>query len=325
MNTIETTVPVWSHPTCLEHLPPLGHPEHPGRLRVLLEQLREQPGPWDVRREVPLPPEDDTLGVVRWIHDSAYIERFREASENAPTVLDSPDNPISSGSFRSALAAAGLVTSAALEAANNRLHSVFLAVRPPGHNAAPDRAKGFCFFNNVALAAEILSRSWHVPLLIADFDAHHGGGTQQLFYDRGDIGYVSVHRHPFFPGTGAADETGEGPGLGTTRNVPLAAGADDEVYASAFETALDEIATRLRPAVILVSAGFTAHVDDPVGGMQVTESGFARVGRAVAQAAETYAGGRVLSVLEGGYHPRALAVSVRAYLRELTGVSGAIH
>lgn len=325
MNTTVGTISVWSHPACLEHLPPLGHPDHPGRLRVLLEELSREPGPWDMRSEAPLQPEEDTLGVVRWIHDSDYIRRFRHACENAPTVLGSPDNPVSPGSFRSALAAAGLATTAALEAANNRLRSAFLAVRPPGHNAAADRARGFCFFNNVALAAEILSRAWHAPLLIVDFDAHHGGGTQRLFYERADIGFVSVHRHPFFPGTGAADETGAGPGLGTTRNVPLAAAADDDIYASAFETALDEIAARLRPALILVSAGFTAHVDDPVGGMRVTESGFARMGRGIAEAAARYADGRVLTVLEGGYHPRALARSVCAYLRGLAGTSQTIN
>jgi len=136
------------------------------------------------------------------------------------------------------------------------------------------------------------------------------------------VGYVSVHRYPFFPGTGTAEETGEGAGAGTTRNVPLASGADDGVFATAFENALEEVGARLRPAAVLVSAGFDAHRLDPVGGMRVTDSGFRRVTAAIVQAAQAWSGGRVLSVLEGGHHPAALGSAVRAHVEVLAGCGG---
>ncbi len=169
----------------------------------------------------------------------------------------------------------------------------------------------------MALAAEIVVESWGKPVLIADFDAHHGNGTQQRFFDRPDVGYVSVHAFPGFPGTGTADEIGVGSGVGATRNVPLAAGADDAIFCAAFEGALDEVASRLRPAAIIVSAGFDAHVSDPLGGMRVSEAGFRRLSAAVAAAAHRWAGGRVLSFLEGGFDLQALANCARIHVEEL--------
>ena len=264
-------------------------------------------------------PEDDALGVVRWIHEEPYLRRFRAAVAAAPGTLDGPDNPVSEGTFRAALAAAGITVRAALDLVNGRMDRAFLAVRPPGHHALPGRAMGFCFFANAALAAELIARALQSPVLVVDFDVHHGNGTQQIFWERPDVGYLSVHRWPFFPGTGAADETGSGKGAGTTRNVPLAAGAGDDLVASALEAGLEELGGRLRPAVIVVSAGFDAHAEDPVGGLGVTEQGFHRIGRAIAQAADSWANGRVLAVLEGGYHPRAMARSAAAWLEGLAG------
>ncbi|MCG6963648.1 MAG: histone deacetylase [Acidobacteria bacterium] len=318
------TVIVRSHPSCLDHVPVLGHPEAPGRLRTVLTSLEDAGGRWELEREAALSPEDDTLGVVRWLHDGALVERLRTASQAAPGYVDSTDNPVSSGSFRAAVAAAGIAVQTALDLVNGRLTRAFLAIRPPGHHAERDRAKGFCFFNNIALVAEVIARAWGVPVLIADYDVHHGNGTQHMFYDRGDVGYLSVHRYPFFPGTGAGDETGEGPGLGMTLNVPLAVGARDAVYASAFEAALEELANRIRPAVILLSAGFDGHQSDPVGGMGLTEEGYRRMTRAVVQASETWSEGRLISVLEGGYHPGATATSVRAHLEELAGLEDGV-
>lgn len=286
----------------------------------MLASLEEPGGPWEVEREAALPSEEDTLGVVRWLHDAALIERLRSVSEAAPGYVDSTDNPVSSGSYRAAVTAAGIAVQTALDLVNGRIDRAFLAVRPPGHHAERDRAKGFCFFNNIALAAEIITRAWGVPVLIADYDVHHGNGTQHMFYDRGDVGYLSVHRYPFFPGTGTGDETGEGTGLGMTLNVPLAVGAGDAIYASGFEAALEELGSRMRPAVILLSAGFDGHRSDPVGGMRLTEDGYRRMTRAVVQAAETWSAGRILSVLEGGYEPGATAASVRAHLEVLAGV-----
>ncbi len=283
----------------------------------MLGALAANGGPWELEQEAVLPPDDDILGVIRWLHEPSLILRLVEAVERAPSTLDGPDNPVSEGTLRAALAAAGLAVQAALDLVNGRLHRAFLAVRPPGHHAEADRAMGFCFFNNAALAAEVIARAWQAPVLVVDFDVHHGNGTQRLFWERPDVGYLSVHRYPFYPGTGAADEVGEGAGRGATRNFPLAVGADDAVYASALEAGLEELGSRLKPAAIVVSAGFDAHAGDPLGGMEVTEAGFERMTRAIVQAAETWGGGRILSLLEGGYDLQALGRSARAHVASL--------
>jgi len=320
MGSLEPLVQVRSHPDCLGHVPPLGHPDPPSRLRAVLDALEAPPvGRWVVDREARFPPEGDILGALRWIHAPEYLERVRAASASAPTTLDSPDCAVSPGTFRAAVAASGLALQAALDLVNGRVHRAFLAVRPPSSHAEQARARGFCFFNAVALAAEVIVRAWNQRVLIVDFDVHHGSGTQSLFWERGDVGYLSVHRHPHFPGTGGGDEVGEGEGRGATRNLPLASGAGDDLVASALEVGLEEMVAHLQPAAIVVSAGFDAHARDPLGGLEMTTDGFARLTRAVVRAAETWSGGRVLSLLEGGHHPAILGEAVRAHVAALAG------
>jgi len=311
------TVLVRSSSRCLDHLPSVGHPETPSRQRAVIDALRHDPGRWRIDDDPLLPPDEDAVGVLRWLHDAAYLDRIAAASVAAPGSVDTVDCPTSSGTYGACLAAAGLALNSALDVANGRLERAFLVLRPPSHHAERDRARGFCFVNSVALAAEVLVRAWNAPILIVDFDAHHGNGTQSMFHSRGDVGYLSVHQYPFFPGTGAGEDIGEGHGLGATRNVPLAAGADDDVFATALEDALQDIGAILRPAAIVVSAGFDAHRDDPLAEMNLTENGFRRVTRAVVQASEMWAGGRVLSILEGGFHLKALAACARAHVEEL--------
>jgi acetoin utilization deacetylase AcuC-like enzyme len=320
----ETTVLVRSHSRCLGHDPGLGHPESARRLDVILDALESGAGGgWVVDREAPLPPEDDTVGVLRWIHDADHIERVRAASKAGVGWLDTEDCRVSAETYSSAVAAAGLALAASLDLVNRRLRRAFLVVRPPSHHAERSRAKGYCFFNSVALAADVIANSWGGPVLIADFDAHHGNGTQQHFYDRPEVGYVSVHGYPRFPGTGTADETGGVGAEGANRNVPLASGADDAVFCAAFEGALEEVASVLRPVAVVVSAGFDAHVGDPLGGMVVSESGFRRLTAAVTAVAQRWAGGRILSILEGGFDLQALANCARIHVEELaTGVEG---
>jgi acetoin utilization deacetylase AcuC-like enzyme len=306
----------------LGHRPGLGHPETPERIKVVLDVLSARvEGRWVVDSESPLPPDDDTVGAFAWIHDPEYIERFREASEAGSGWLDSHDCGVSSGTFDAALAAGGLAMQAALDLVNRRLHRAFIVARPPAHHAGRDRASGYCFFNSVALAAEVVVRSWNRPVVIADFGALHGDGTQQHFYSSAEVGFVSVHRYPAFPGSGGADEVGEGEGRGATRNVPLAAGAGDDIICPAFSGALDEICALLQPAAILLSAGFDAHRDDPVGGMQMTEAGYGRLTAAAVEAANRWSGGRVLSFLEGGFKLEALAKSARIHVEELAKTS----
>lgn len=314
----ERWLEVRSHPRCLEHRPGIGHPDQPNRLAAVLQALEAPPdGHWRLLPESPLPSEDDILGVLAWVHDTAYIERVRTAAASGAGWLDSEDCVVSQGSFAAAMAAAGLALQAGLDLVNRRVDRVFVAVRPPAHHAERARARGYCFFNGVALAAEVIARAWNRPVLIVDFDALHGNGTQQQFWERADVGYLSVHRYPWFPGTGTADQVGSGPGLGTTRNVPLAEGADDEVFCTALERALEELAGRLQPAALVLSAGFNAHHADPTGGMRLTAAGFRRLTRAVMAAAASFAGGRVLSFLEGGFAPLALAEGARAHVEAM--------
>lgn len=314
------TVMVRSHPTCCAHTPGLGHPESARRVQVILDALEAgAAGRWSVDRTSPLPPEKDVIGILKWIHDPAYIDRVRTAASRGNGWLDTQDCRVSAGTWDAAVAAAGLALNAALDLVNNKLQRAFLVLRPPSHHAEREAAKGYCFFNSVAVAAEVVAQSLDKPVLIVDFDAHHGNGTQRHFYDRGDVGYVSVHGFPTFPGTGTADETGAGEGEGLTRNVPLALDSDDATFCAAFEHAVDEVGSRLRPSAIVVSAGFDGHASDPVGGLRLSEDGFRRLSAVTLAAAERWAQGRVLSLLEGGFELQAVANIARIHVEELAG------
>ncbi|MGD8441394.1 MAG: histone deacetylase [Holophagae bacterium] len=306
---------VRSNSRCLLHDPGLGHPESARRVEVVLDALEHgSPGRWSIDRASPLPPDEDVIGVLKWIHDAGYIERVRVASTVGSGWLDSHDCRVSSGTFDAAVGAAGLALNAALDLVNGRLQRAFVVLRPPSHHAEHSAAKGYCFFNSVALAAEVIVSSWNRPVLVADVDAHHGNGTQAVFIDRPEVGYVSVHRFPGFPGTGTADEVGAD---GSNRNVPLAAGADDDVFCTAFERAFEEVAASLRPAALVVSAGFSAHADDPIGGMKLSDDGFRRLSAFLAAAADRWSDGRILSFLEGGFDLQALANCARIHAEEL--------
>ena len=321
-SSVDPPVSVRSHPLCLEHEPGLGHPDDPNRVRVVLDALTARSeGRWVVDEESSLPPEEDVIGALAWVHDRDHIERVRQASEKGSGWLDSEDCRVSPGTYSAAVAAAGLVLQAALDMVNGRVKRVFVVARPPAHHAMGNRAAGYCFFNSTALAAETLTRSWNQPVVIADFGALHGDGTQQQFFDRRDIGFISVHRYPAFPGTGGADEIGENEGQGMTRNIPLAGGSGDDIICAAFEEALAEICSEVRPAAIVLSAGFDAHRDDPLGGMLMTEAGFGRLTAAAVAAAETWSNGRLLSILEGGFNLEALANSTRIHVEELAKTS----
>ncbi len=258
--------------------------------------------------------------MLQWIHDEDYIESVRQASATSPGWLESPDCAVSKGTFTAAVAAAGLALQAGLDMANGRIRRAFVAGRPPSHHAERARARGYCFFNSVALAAEVLVRSWNRPVLVVDFDALHGNGTQHHFWFRGDVAYLSVHRWPGFPGTGTAAEVGEDEGFGTTRNFPLAAGSGDDVVCTALERGLHEMAPIVQPAAVIVSAGFNGYAGDPVGELALTDSGFRRMTAAIVAAAERWSDGRVMSFLEGGYTEEGLAAGVLAHVEEMSRV-----
>ncbi len=303
---------VATHPDCALHRPFPGHPERPERLRAALAGGE---GVAARALEVGID-EAAALRAIAAVHDAALASRLREACAAAPGVFDSDDNPISAGSYRAALAAVAATLAGVEEAGAGGADRVWVPVRPPGHHALRDRAMGFCFFNNAAIAAEELLALGLGPVAIVDFDVHHGNATQAHFWERGDVFYLSVHRYPAYPGTGAGDEVGAGPGRGFTRNYPLAAGAEDEAYCGALAAGLEDALAALHPAAWVVSAGFDAHREDPIGGMRVTDAGFGAIGAMVGEAAGK---SPVLTVLEGGYAPEALARSVRSFLLGLNG------
>ena len=201
---------------------------------------------------------------------------------------------------------------------SGRARSAFVATRPPGHHAETARAMGFCLFNNVAVAARYLQDEHGIErVAIVDWDVHHGNGTQEIFEADGSVFYFSTHQYPFYPGSGAANETGRGEGRGATLNVPLPPGAGDREYLAIFRDLLRPALDRFRPGAILISAGFDAHRADPLAGMSLPEAGYAGMTGVVREAAEAHCRGRVVSLLEGGYDLQALAASVEAHLRAL--------
>ncbi len=256
------------------------------------------------------------LRAIGAVHDGSLAARLQEACRSAPGVFDSDDNPVSEGTYRAALAAVASAVAAAEEVGTGGAPRLWVPVRPPGHHALRERAMGFCFFNNAAIAAEELLALGIGPVAVVDFDVHHGNATQAHFWERGDVFYLSVHRYPAYPGTGAGDEVGSGAGRGMTRNYPLAAGADDEAYCGALAAGLEDVLSAMAPSAWVVSAGFDAHREDPLGGMAVTDSGFGTIGGLLNEAAGK---SPVLAVLEGGYAPEALSRSVRSFLMALDG------
>ncbi|MFI5181203.1 MAG: histone deacetylase family protein [Thermoanaerobaculia bacterium] len=318
-------VPVFHDVELLRHDTGPYHPETAMRLEMAVSALRMSGA---VLGSPPSP--ERTLDALARVHDPQYIRRFAEACRTAPpdfsgafSLFDSPDNPISAASFNAALRGTALALAAADVILAGRADSVFVAARPPGHHALADAAMGFCFFNTAAVVArDLLVHHGLSRVLIADFDVHHGNGTQHLFWEDERVAYVSVHRFPFYPGTGAADETGTGRGRGTTANVPLPAGSGDAPYAGGFVAALERLAERFRPEFLVVSAGFDAHEKDPLGGMKVSTDGFGWMTRALRDVASAFAGGRIVSVLEGGYDPDALSASVVRHHRSLVAEDG---
>lgn len=309
-----TSPRVFTSERCLEHVVPRGFPERPERLAGVLARLRESERPLEAAGE-----RADWLEAVGRVHGERYPERFRHAVERGDGLLDSADNPLGPGTWSAAQAAVEACLAAADYVAASPQRCAFAAVRPPGHHAERAVAMGFCYFNNVAIAAEHL-RAHHgfARIAIFDFDVHHGNGTQHLFEDRADIFYASVHQYPFYPGTGAASECGVGAGLGATLNVPLAAGSDDDVYREAIETKVLPALEAFAPEVLLLSAGFDAWQRDPLGGMRVTEAAFREWSERLRDLAAHTSQGRILSVLEGGYDLAALPDLVDSHLEGLT-------
>ena len=310
---------VFTDRRCLEHPAPPGYPERPERLRAVLEGLRG--GPWaivDTGDDPAAGAAGDLRAAVEAVHDRGYLERFERAAARGDSLFDSADNPLAPATPEAAWGAVNAALAAAEWVAGGEGRRAFAAVRPPGHHAERALAMGFCFFNNAAVAAEHLRRRCGAErVAVFDFDVHHGNGTQHLFEERADVFYASTHQYPFYPGTGAAEETGRGAGAGATLNLPLPAGTSDDGYAEAIEGVVIPALRRFAPDVLVLSAGFDAWRGDPLGGMRVSRDGFAAWGRALAALADEVSGGRVLALLEGGYDLAALPDLVTVHLEGL--------
>ena len=291
------------------------HPETPQRLTAILGGIEEQGLMPSLRRIDPSPA---SLRWINTIHTPGYAAEVERACQDGEPFLHSTDTPISARSYEVARLAAGGVLNAVDAVVAGEVRNAFCAVRPPGHHALRDRAMGFCLFNNVAIAARYAQEKHGLAkVLIVDWDLHHGNGTQASFYEDPSVLYFSVHQYPFYPGTGAAGETGAGAGAGYTLNVPLAAGAGDGEYARVFREELRARAMEFDPDFVLISCGFDAHERDPLGSMKVSSAGYGTLTRIVREIAEECCLGRLVSVLEGGYDEQALAESVQYHLRAL--------
>jgi acetoin utilization deacetylase AcuC-like enzyme len=303
----------------LEHVMDPGHPESPERLRVIYKMLEEEEmkGLFEMVK-----PRAATRAELETIHSPDYIDLVASTAGKPYYRLDM-DTSTCAKSYEAALWAAGGLLELIKTVMEGKLNNGFALVRPPGHHAERDRAMGFCIFNNVAIGARYALRNFSLQkIMIVDWDVHHGNGTQRSFYEDPQVLYFSTHRYGFFyPGTGAATEVGKGKGEGFNVNVPLSTGVSDTEYGNIFETFLKPIALEYQPQLILVSAGFDIHHDDPLGGMEVTEKGFARMAQILMEIAGSTAQGKLVITLEGGYDVSGQSRSVKAVLKELAQAS----
>jgi acetoin utilization deacetylase AcuC-like enzyme len=296
-----------------DHLNPPGHPERVERaetMQVVAARFRQRGG----AVVEPRPVTDEELARV---HDRDYLTMIRETAGRA-VALD-PDTFTSPESYDVARLAAGAAISAVEHVLDNRGTSALAMVRPPGHHAERNRAMGFCLFNNIAVAAAHARAAGVQRVAVVDYDVHHGNGTQSTFYEDPSVLFISSHQFPFYPGTGAAGDVGAEQGLGFTANFPLEAGATDADYERVYAAAVAPILRQFRPELLLVSAGFDAHTDDPLGGMRVTTAEYARLTALLALVADECCGGRIAAVTEGGYDLRAIASSLEASIDALHG------
>jgi len=310
---------VFSSSRFADHVTPPGHPERASRAEVLLSVAA------DLRAagaEV-VEPRRVTDDELRRVHDADYLTMLRETAGRA-VALD-PDTFTSPESYETARFAAGAATGAVDAVLDGSPGSrAFVLVRPPGHHAERAKAMGFCFFNSVAVAAAHARARGRVRVAIVDYDVHHGNGTQWSFYDDPNVLFISSHQYPYYPGTGAAGDIGAGKGRGFTVNLPLTAGATDADYERVFGEVAFPVLRQFAPELILLSAGFDAHADDPLGGMRLTASEFVRLTSAVASIADQCCGGRVVALTEGGYDLKALADCTRAVGQTLGGEAPAV-
>jgi len=304
------------HPIFLEHLHDVRHPENPERLELIKDYLIEK-GIWDSMKVKMSQPAD-----IKWIettHSSEYVHFVKVACEKAPQILDGGDTVVTTRSYEAALYAAGACIMGVDDLLNNQANSVFCAIRPPGHHAEFAHAMGFCLFNNVAIAARYALQNYGLKrIFILDWDVHHGNGTQNTFEYSDEVFFCSIHQSRLYPGSGDSAETGKGSGEGFTLNFPLPAGSADKDYISLVTERIIPELRKYGPELLIISAGFDAHDEDPLASMKLSSECYGEMTRLLRSAMQKYNDGKILSVLEGGYHLNHLAESVFAHLQAFT-------
>jgi acetoin utilization deacetylase AcuC-like enzyme len=300
-----------SHPAFLDHLTPLGHPERPDRLRAIERALEAEKFQTLARSQAPLA----SLETIALCHPMAYITEVRESAPREGLIHLDADTAMSPGTFEAALRAAGGAIHAVDEVLNKKAANAFVAARPPGHHAETARPMGFCLFDNAAIAARYAQQRYGIAnAAIVDFDVHHGNGSQEIFWSDKTVMYCSTHQMPLFPGTGAVGESGE---HNTVVNAPLRPGDGGAAFRAAFEHRILPRLVEFRPELLIVSAGFDAHMRDPLANINLTEADFVWATQKLMEVADNCAGGRVISLLEGGYDLQALGNSVAAHVATL--------
>lgn len=296
-----------------------SHPERAERIRHIQQRLQQAGLAAKCRRPTWEPLSRQRLARV---HSPQYVDEIRAFARSGGGYIDA-DTLVSPASYHVALMAAGAVCDAAERLVRGEDTQALCLVRPPGHHAMANQAMGFCLFNNVAVAAKLAVDELGLErTLIVDWDIHHGNGTQAAFWEDPRVGFLSIHRFPFYPGTGWKDETGAGAGLGTTLNLPVRFGTSPKEYRDLFADALDRFAGKIKPQLVLISAGFDAHRRDPLGHLGLEVEDFVALTKAVLDVADAHAQGRLISVLEGGYDPDVLAECIELHLSEMVSDNG---